>query len=218
MKHTIFTLITAILLLASCGKNYKETTITGQVRTFGTQEAIRHDPVYVRILEEVRIDGPFGNWGYQEVSGAWADQNNNFSVTAKLRNDGTKYCLAVDPETVKRAQGYYKPTFGNIDRPERLITKVGGTHNMNYYLTALGWVRFNVTVTSHSQQDYFAYNLGGGASERFYGNVQISRKWDFGGNLSHNAAFTVYKNGVYTFWQDQILVPAFDTIDYNINL
>jgi len=216
MKYKIFTLITAILLLASCGKNYKETTITGQVRTFGTQEAIRHDPVYVRILEEVRIDGPFGNWGYQEVSGAWADQNNNFSVTAKLRNDGTKYCLAVDPETVKRAQGYIEPEFGNIDRPERLITKVGGTHNMNYYLTALGWVKFHFISENSQAGDIYGYNLGGGASEIFYNSVDVYRTWDFGGNMNHEIALNKFTNGNWINWQIPFFVPAFDTIPIEI--
>jgi len=218
MKHTLFTLITATLLLTCCGKSAKETTITGQVRTFGTQEAIRHDPVKVQILQKnVATGGMGGGVSFVAIAEIQSDPNGNFSLTATLHPD-IQYYLAVDPETVKRAQGYYKPTFGNIDRPERLITKVGGTHNMNYYLTALGWVKFNIIVSSHGQGDYFAYNLGGGASERFYGNVQVVRKWDFGGNLNHNAAFTVYKNGDYTFWQDQIFVQAFDTIDYNINL
>jgi len=215
MKHTIFTLFSAALLLTSCGKSAKETTITGQVRTFGTQEAIRHDPVYVRILEEVRIDGPFGNFGYQEVSGVWADQNNNFSVTAKLRNDGTKYCLAVDPETVKRAQGYYKPTFGNIDRPERLITKVGGTHNMNYYLTALGWVKFHFINTNNN--DRFSYSVGGGGYEQFFNpSFEIIRKWDFGGNIEHTIYLGKTKNGVDSVWNEAIFVPAFDTLIYEI--
>ena len=202
------------VMCASCSKSAKDTTIVGKVLTFGTEEIIDHPPVKVQLYRQDHA----GCWGcgysYPVIDEMWTDSSMNFSLNAKLHDDET-YFLGVDDYTVHESTGYIPPEFKDLD--EYQIRFRGGTNRMNYHIVGLGWVRFLINVNSLEPDEYLGINLGGGASERFYGNAQTSRIWDFGGNFNHDIAFTLYKNGEHTLWQDQFFVPAFDTIDYEIN-
>ena len=211
-------LISAILLLTltSCSKFGKDTTIVGKVLTYGTEEIIDHPPVKVQLYREDHA----GCWGcgysYPVIHEMWTDSSMSFTLNAKLHTDET-YFIGVDGETVKRSLHYIPPGYGHKGLEAYRVKSKGGIQFMNYQITAFGWVRFLINVDSLESDEYLGINLGGGASERFYGNAQTSRIWDFGGNFNHDIAYTLYKNGQHTLWQDQFFVPAFDTIDYEIN-
>lgn len=214
MKHKLLTLLTATLLLASCGKNAKDTTINGQVRTYGTEDPIKHPPVKVQLLEKHPPAAAGGGSYYTTLTEAYTDQKGYYTLSHKLYEDNDYY-IAVDPETVTRSLGYYKPTFGTRDTPERRVTRIGGTSTLNYYLTAVGWVEFHFfNINGNSR---FSYSVGGGGYEQFFNPpYEIVRTWDFGGNLEHTIYMGKTRNGLDSVWNEVIYVPAFDTLKYEV--
>ena len=209
--------ILSILLLTSCEfpdpfRKAKGTTLYGQVRTFGTQDAIiQKAPVKVMIVERTYS----GIWGggdnFTPLTSTWTDSSGNFTLSHKLYK-GNDYFLAVDHETVYSR--YFWPTIQ--DREDRRITQVGGTHNMHYYLTAYGWVRFHFISSDPQPEDRYWYGLGGGAYEEFNNSVDEYRIWDFGGNIEHPVYYGMENNGVYTSYDTSVFVLPFDTIDMEI--
>jgi hypothetical protein len=215
MKTSFSTLIAALLMLVACSKKEKDTTITGQVRTFGTEEAIKHPPVEVVIYER-QVSGTFmGGPSYKVVASTTTDQNANYSLTAKLHTD-KEYYLGVEANTVNESYHYYQPIFSSKDLPERKINTIGGNYTKNYYLTARGWVRFHLVSENPQPGDVFSYNFGSGSYELFYGNVDAIRIWDFSGNREHRLSFELRRNDIWSNWQENLFVPAFDTIDYQV--
>ena len=86
---------------------------------------------------------------------------------------------------------------------------------MHYYLTAYGWMRFH--FDGMSNYDRFSYSVGGGGFEEFYNPPnELTRIWDFGGNIEHDIVIGLTKNGVDTVWREYFFVPAFDTTDIEI--
>jgi hypothetical protein len=213
MKTSFSTLIAALLMLAACSKKEKDTTITGQVRTFGTEEAIKHPPVEVVIYER-KVSGTFmGGASYTIIASTTTDQNANYSLTAKLHTD-KEYYLGVEPKTVNEGYHYIKPEFKDL--AERKINTIGSSFTKNYFLRAIGWVRFHLVSENPQPGDVFSYNFGSGAYELFYGNVDVTRIWDFGGNRVHPLYFELRRNDIWSNWQENLFVPAFDTIDYQV--
>ncbi len=213
-------LISFIILVLTSGCDWlptpfrkaKGTTIYGQVRTYGTQDAIiQKAPVRVMIVEKTYSGVWGGGYTYTPLASTWTDSSGNFTLYHKLY-EGNDYFLAVDQETV--GNKYVWPT--NVDGESRRITQVGGTHNKHYYLTAYGWVRFHFVSSNSQPGDSYSYNLGGGAFEVFYGPVDEYRIWDFGGNIEHEISLEMVENGVYSNWQIPFFVPAFDTTDMEI--
>ena len=215
MKNTILILGIVALFLASCTKSAKETTINGQVRTYGTEDPIKHPPVKVQLLEKHPPAGSFGAGSYYTtLTETYTDQDGYYTLSHKLYEDNDYY-IAVDPETVTRSKGYYKPTPGTKDLPERRVTRIGGTSTINYYLTAVGWVEFHFINTRSNSR--FSYSVGGGGYEQFFNPpYEIVRTWDFGGNLEHTIYMGKTKNGVDSVWNEVIYVPAFDTLIYEV--
>ncbi|GGH68076.1 hypothetical protein [Phaeocystidibacter marisrubri] len=141
MKNLLSLYILALLALTSCNKASKPTTIKGQVRTFGTEEAIRRGPVRVQIVER-QATGCFGcGTRYHVVAQVWSDDNGNFRLSHNLYED-LEYYLTLNDDDVFNDPVYITPSSGNIERSDRRIRQVGGTVKMNYYLTAYGWLRF----------------------------------------------------------------------------
>lgn len=215
--HKLLTLLILGLILIGCEKweKAKPTTVTGQVRTYGTEEAIRHTPVKVQIVEERYSTAWGAQDSYRVLAETWTDEGGRFSLSEPLYSN-VEYYLAVDESTVKESQGYIPPTYSSITYPERKIYQRGGTVNMNYYLGAYGWVRFHFLSENPQPGDIYGYNLGGGASETFYGSVDQYRTWDFYGNVTHEIALNKYQGGVWENWQIPFFVSAFDTVDLEI--
>ena len=218
LRSTILTAL-SILLLTSCEfpdpfRKAKGTTLYGQVRTYGTQDPIVQPPPVKVMIVERTVSGTWGGGAsYTPLVSTWTDSSGNFTLSHKLYT-GNDYFLAVDPETVYSK--YIDPSYSSMDAESRRITQVGGTHNMHYYLTAYGWVRFHFISTDPQPGDEYWYNLGGGAHEVFYNSVDDYRTWDFGGNIEHEIALVSIKNGVRKTWQIPFFVPAFDTTDIEI--
>lgn len=217
MKTALYLPLALLLALPACQKNKPQpTTITGQVRTYGTQEAIKHPPVKVQIVERYYPT----TWGsgptYEPVTETWSQEDATFSLSHPLDPE-KEYFLAVDQATVKEKFHYLAPTYSSMGRNSRKINSVGGTLNLNYYLSAYGWVEFHFVNEKPQDVTRFAYNFGGGAYEEFYGSFNVHRIWDFAGNWEHNLAFGITKsNGKDSLWQDKILPPPFDTIPYEV--
>ncbi len=219
MKTSFLTLIAALLMLAACSKKEKDTTITGQVRTFGTEEAIKHPPVEVVIYEEVQYEGGFSffgvSTGYITVASSVTDKDGNFVLAAKLNTTKTYY-LGVVPETVI-GYYYYRPDFSDVDNPIAKINTIGGTFNKNYYLTAQGWIRFQFNISKLEQGDFFYCNLGYGPSERFESNIQIEKIRTLAGGAKRKISYTASINGELKKWEEQLYIKALDTIDHVVN-
>ena len=165
MKKLIL-IFTALLLFTACNKA-KYTVLNGQVRTFGSQEAIQHPPVKVQILhQEFASVGIGGSYTYTPVAETWTDQDGYFTIDADLRKNDS-YFLGVDPETVKESYHYASPSYGMIDFSDHLITERGGTFTKNHSLVGYGWVRFHFISTNPQPGDIYGYNLGGGQAKCF---------------------------------------------------
>jgi hypothetical protein len=161
LKNYIAIFVLSIVFV-SCNKS-KQTTINGQVRTYGPEEAIQHPPVKVQILHsEFSSTGLGGSNVYAPVAEPWTDQDGYFTVSANLYKN-EDYYLGVDESTVKISQHYFPPGYSSLNRPSRLITDRGGTFTKNYYLSAYGWVNFHFISTNPQQGDEYWYNLGGGS-------------------------------------------------------
>ncbi len=196
-------------------KKAKGTTIHGQVRTYGTEDAIiQKPPVRVMITERFFPSRALGSgYSYRTLASAWTDSNGNFTLYHKLYEDND-YFLAIDGETIRSR--YITPSYSSFDREDRRITQVGGTFTQNYYLTAYGWVRFHFVSSDPQPGDEYWYNLGGGAYEEFNNSVDVYRTWDFGGNINHPIYYGLVRNDEYTSIEKTIFVPAFDTTDMEI--
>ena len=213
----LLSILLLLFLITSCTDKARHTTLNGQVRTYGTEDAIQHPPVKVQILHaEFAATGLGGSNNYTPIGETWTDQDGNFTVEANLY-ENEDYYLGVDPESVKEKYHYSSPGYGAIDFPDRLITDRGGTFTKNYYLSAYGWVNFHFVSTNPQLGDIYGYNLGGGASEIFYGSIDVHRIWDFGGNIEHEIALNKFTNGDWVNWQETFFVPALDTIVYKVN-
>jgi hypothetical protein len=216
MRMFVIFFITATLLLGSCAKKAKDTSINGQVRTYGTEDPIQHPPVKVQLLEKHPPAGSFGAGSYYTtLTETYTDQDGYYTLSHKLYEDNDYY-IAVDPETVTRSRGYYKPTFSFRDLPERRVTRIGGTSTVNYYLTAVGWVEFHLVSENPQPGDRYTYSVGGGGYEEFFGSVDEYRVWDFGGNMEHDVVYTTVRNGSYYPTREYFFVPAFDTLQYEV--
>ena len=216
-KALRLTLVFFTFLIVSCNKNKKaqDTTINGQVRTYGTEEAMKHPPVLVQIVKK-ELSSTWGSGpAYPVQAETWTDSSGNFSLSASLY-PLEDYFLAVEQSTVKDRYHYIAPTYSGYDMDERKIKSIGGHIQMNYYLRAIGWVRFHFINTDHSIQDEFWYNVGGGGQEVFYGPMNVYRAWSFSANLNHDIALIKIKDGIRTTWQIPFIPVPFDTIDIEV--
>lgn len=202
--------------LISCEDNSaKETTIRGQVQTYGTDDKIDHPSVLMQLVKKDRA-GCFGCGSYFVIKDSdWTDENGEFRLTHKLY-DSEDYYIKVKESTVKESWGYLVPTHSSIDSPEHRVNQRGGILQKNFNLFARGWVRFSLANSVNSGIDRFSYNFGGGAQEQFFGAFNKEVIWSFTGNIDHGLFFGVTSNGIDSLWQDNIFVPAFDTIDYEV--
>ena len=214
-----FRSLTGLLIFTflACSKSStQDTHIYGQVRTYGTEEVMDHPPVKVQLLHR-RFYGYYLCWfcgySYHVQDEVWTDSLGRYELQSLLYED-EDYFLAVDESTVHRAYRYYKP--GQVDTESNRIVRFEGSYEKNYYLTAYGWVRFHILSTDPQSGDIYAFNVGGGESGIFYGSVDESRLVNFGGNRTHPLALSTCLDGIWTNWQEDIFVPAFDTLDYEI--
>jgi hypothetical protein len=216
MKTAIYPLMFSLLIVAtSCKKEAKQTTINGQVRTYGTEHAITHSPVRVQIVEQVYSGDFMSGFYYPVVTEAYCSREGNFSLTCDLFED-RDYYITVDHNTVERQQGYIKPSHSYINKPERRITNVGGTINQNYYLSAIGWVKFHLISENPQPGDDYWISVGGGGYEVFEDSVNDFITWDFSGNKHHNIYYGIYRNGEYFNYSERIFVPAYMAITHQI--
>ena len=168
---TIFLIFIGLTLLTACNDGKaKLTTINGQVRTFGTEQVIKHPPVKVQILEKYVSSTWGAGTSYNPIAEVWTDENLNFSISHKLYSS-EEYYLGVDGATVKEKYFYASPE--NFDQSWNLITQIGGTQSKNYYLSAYGWVNFHFISENPLQGDEFWYSVGGGG----YEDAQLERMY-----------------------------------------
>ncbi len=211
---TSFLPVLLVCLCSACQKEkFEDTTIQGKVLTYGTDEAIRHPPVRVVIYEEKEV----GTWGssntYSVVAESMSKEDGSFELSHSLSNR-KNYFVGVDENTVNNRH-YIWPTYQNLERHK--IHGRGGTQKMHYYLVARGWVKFHFTNQNTGSIQRFAYNFGAGAYEEFFGSFNIERTWDFAGNTTHTLYFGTTSNGLDSLWNEEIEVPAFDTINYQLH-
>ena len=204
------------MALASCNKNKKaqDTTINGQVRTYGTEEAMRHPPVLVQIVKK-ELSSTWGSGpAYPVQAETWTDSSGNFSLSASLYPQ-EDYFLTVEQSTVKDRYHYIAPTYSGYDMDERKIKSIGGHIQMNYYLRAIGWVRFQFEKESEATR--LSYSVGGGGFEEFFDPPkQMNRVWDFSANIEHDITVGITTNNVDSVWRIKFIPLPFDTIDIEV--
>ena len=219
MKKLILFLLVSYgsLTLISCDRA-RTTTVEGQVRTFGTEDPIKHPPVVVELIERSSGGGGLiGGSAFDVLDSVRTDENGNFSVTADLTKNG-EYFLAVKESSIK-GHGYirrsYYPT--NPSREQGRIEGRGGTLRQNFYMVARAWVEFHILNTNPQPGDKISYSFGGGLKGVGYGPVDRRMVVDYVGNRSHNYYFFVTRNGDYNSYQEQVFPIAFDTIQVDIH-
>lgn len=193
----------------------KETTIKGQVQTYGTEEKINHPSVLMQLVKKDRA-GCFGCGSYYVVKDSfWTDEEGRFELKHKLYGD-ERYYLRAKYETVKTSWGYYRPEITDLDRNR--VKTIGGQVNQDYHLIAKGWVRFHFISDTPQTGDLYWYTVSGGVYEEFNNSIDIERVWDFGGNMVHDVAFGLFRDGVYHNYREEFFVQAFDTIDIEFRI
>ncbi|MCH8546645.1 MAG: hypothetical protein LAT54_07920, partial [Cryomorphaceae bacterium] len=143
MKRIAFLIGLCAFTFFSCNRA-QTTTIEGQVRTFGTEDPIKHPPVVVELITTSSGGGGMiGGIAVEVLDSVRTDEDGNFSVTADLTKNG-EYFLAVKESSIK-GHGYirrsYYPTVPQLETFR--INKIGGTQNMNFYMDARGWVEYH---------------------------------------------------------------------------
>lgn len=220
MKHIIVISALAIFVLLpiACKKEQIEaTTVTGQVRTFGTEDPIIHPSVRVQLLERIST----AVWGsadyYEVVDETMTDENQNFTLKGDL-DKSKRYYLGIDRETISSEHHYAQLKYRDYtnNNPEWQLQSIGGTVQQNFYMVARGWVHFHFLSENPQPGDQFSYNLGGGNYELFYGPVDVERIISAGGNMEHKISLELKRDGTWSNWQEYICVPAFDTIEVQI--
>ena len=205
------------LVFSSCDRA-QTTTIEGQVRTFGTEDPIKHPPVVVELIERRSGGGGLiGGSAFDVLDSVRTDEEGNFSVTADLTKNGD-YFLAIQERSIK-GHGYirrsYYPTVPQLETFR--IKDIGGSQTMNIYMDARGWVEFHILNTNPQPGDEISYNFLGGLQGVGFGPVDRRLLVDYVGNRSHNYYYFVTRNGVYTSFQEQVFPIAFDTIQVDIH-
>jgi hypothetical protein len=198
----------AFVALASCEKldsnKIKSTTISGQVRTYGTDEPIKGAPVTVKLWQEFDQH----NQGFEEIRTVQTDENGFYNIQADLSTN-ERYFMSVEDYSLKLyiQSSWLSPSFSR-----RAQVAVGENQTINLEPVAYGYVNFHFKSLTPHQDDIFGYNLGGGESETFYGNVDVRRIWDYGAYLTHTAYFNLKRNGTWKNWNIPINAVPFDTI------
>jgi len=166
LLKTLFTLtaIATLTLASSCKKDNGPfyTTINGQVRTYGTENPVKHPPVKIKLIE--RYYPGVGGYSWRTLDVTRTDSNGNYTLSHDLYKD-LEYFLMVEEDQVKTSKGYIPPS--NWWRADRQITQLGGTYTKHYYLSAYGWVQLNINISNHKSTDRFSYNFGGGHMKNF---------------------------------------------------
>lgn len=203
-----FAFILFLLVFASCerldNQKIKSTTITGQVRTYGTEEPVKGTPVSVMLWREFDRS----NQGFEMVDSVITDENGFYSIRQDLRTDERYFMSSIGyPYHQYVEMRWLSPSFSR-----RAQVTVGENQTINLEPVAFGYINFHFKSLNPQPDDIFGYNLGGGASETFYGDVDIYRLWDYGANVTNNAYFNLKRNGEWKNWNMPVKAPAFDTI------
>ncbi len=175
-------LILGVIAMTSC-ERAQTTTIEGQVRTFGTEDPIKHPPVVVELISTSSGGGGMiGGIAVEVLDSVRTDEDGNFSVTADLTKNGD-YFLAVKENSIK-GHGYirrsYYPT--NPSREQGRIEGRGGTIKQNFYMVARGWVEYHILNTNPQPGDILSFNFLGGLQGVHYGPVDRRLVVDYVGN------------------------------------
>ena len=214
--RTLLSILVAITLF-SCNRA-QTTTIEGQVRTFGTEDPIKHPPVVVELIERRSGGGGLiGGSAFDVLDSVRTDEEGNFSVTADLTKNGD-YFLAIQERSIK-GHGYirrsYYPTVPQLETFR--IKEIGGNKTMNIYMEAFGWVEYHIKNIDPQPGDKISYSFGGGLQGVGYGSFDRRIVVDYGGNRMYNYYFFVTRNGDYNSYQEQVFPIAFDTIQVDIH-
>ncbi len=239
-KIAIVILVLAVALSYSCKKEEgKEvsTTISGQLRTNGTQ-----DPIKV----SVEIDNPivtvyhvidqvgYTSTGFEKVSSTIVDDDGNFNITLDLNSRGEYFwgvsnldkTVYFSDEPPSTWWGWFYNTGNNKITP-------GSTNNPIIYIGALSYVRprFINTNPDPNNNDVFQYIMGlscdncssGGIPPIFHGLTDSTLNWvgkTWSGtyrngivdnDLAHKVNGKLTRNGVTRDTSIIYTVPPFDT-------
>ncbi len=210
-------LILGVIAMTSCERT-QTTTIEGQVRTFGTEDPIKHPPVVVELISTISGGGGMiGGIAVEVLDSVRTDEDGSFSVTADLTKNG-EYFLAVKENSIK-GHGYirrsYYPT--NPSREQGRIEGRGGTIKQNFYMVARAWVEYHILNTNPQPGDKISYSFGGGLKGVDYGDADRKIVVNYVGNRSYNYYYFVTRNGEYNSYQEQVFPIAFDTIQVDIH-
>jgi hypothetical protein len=236
----------AILLIAftiafsySCKKEGKEvsTTISGQVRTNGTQDAIKMNeelsqPV-VDIYHYHYANGGVGaGSGFNKEGSTTIDNNGNFAITLDLI-DGDKYFYGVSNlDTSVYLESEPSDWHGVYNDNQYNDISPGQTNIKNIYINAKAWIRprFINTNTDPNNNDVFEYRGGIGSLVQhvmgpyLHGSVDTTfssslfKTWSgtyrtgvVNNYLSHKVYGKLTRNGVTRDTSIIYTAPPFDT-------
>ena len=237
----------AILLIAftiafsySCKKEGKEvsTTISGQVRTNGTQDAIKMNeelsqPV-VDIYHYHYANGGVGaGSGFNKEGSTTIDNNGNFAITLDLI-DGDKYFYGVSNlDTSVYLESEPSDWHGVYNDNQYNDISPGQTNIKNIYINAKAWIRprFINTNTDPNNNDVFEYrgglscdNCGSSGSPPVFNGVTdttlywVGKTWSgtyrtgvVNNYLAHKVYGKLTRNGVTRDTSIIYTAPPFDT-------
>ena len=209
-----FAFILFLMVFSSCerleSQKIKSTTVSGQVRTYGTEEPVRGAPVGVMLWKKLKGTSD----GFEWVDSVSTDSEGWYSITQDL-DEREDYYLSVT--------GYSKKLYVEIQWLSRSFTRrasvtVGIDQTVHLEPVAYGYVDFHFVSRNPKHGVEYTYNLGAGAYETFYKSVNTHRIWDFGGNLNWRIYLNYYDGSIDSTsnWKEEFLPVAFETISMTI--
>ena len=245
MKNTIIiiAIIIAIGLSFGCNKEGKmvETTISGQLRTNGTQDVIKMSTE----LDKPTIDvyhvywsgttGALGGGGntYEIIATIPVTSDGKYSVTLDLNDNDDYYVGFSNIDENIYIQRYYS-FYGSNDVNRHDHINIGGYNDIILYVGATSWVipRFVNSNPDTNNIDTFEYSYGlncnncssGGLPPVFTGNTDSIMNWVgttssgtyYNGyatdiNKAHHVVGKLTRNGITEDVKIIYNVPPFDT-------
>ncbi len=196
-----------LVVLLSCSKEDRKTSVEGRVITFGTESKATNEPLRMGLYRT--IVGTGLGTGEELVEETVTDTNGFYQFSFKPEGNASYYLRLITQPIAK----HFSISYSNQVQIERGIKQ-----KKDYALRPYAWVRLRIINNGpHYPGDKIRFSLGGGENYEFYGPVNREDIYLISGNVSYNLFYAVTRNSSVTGHEANIpFIPAFDTISHLI--
>lgn len=216
MKNLIALLLIGILVTA-CDKKEESVSLSGQLRTYGTEEPVKHPPLNVQLIEREFNSSSLlsGGHTYRVLDEAITDEKGNFELKYTWKED-KEYFLAADPGSVQAGFHYYPVSEADRDHAFNKLEARGPIQTAHCYLRARGWVRFEVECPNPVSTVNYYLDLSGQQALHFSAGSDTLVAPKMGGYTHQYRYYFTGNDTSYTHSGSVTVVP-FDTVMQKIS-